>query len=57
MGEGIEELHDAGITAVFSLCNKPMDLNQAMVEAELLLADTAEQAVRIFVSAAASSNY
>jgi glycerate kinase len=54
MGEGIEELHDVGITAVFSLCNKPMDINQAMVEAELLLADTAEQAVRFFASAAVS---
>jgi glycerate 2-kinase len=51
MGEGVEELHSIGMTAVFSLCNRPIDLTQAISEAELLLADSAEQAVRLFISA------
>ncbi|MDJ0623631.1 MAG: glycerate kinase [Desulfocapsaceae bacterium] len=48
IGEGVEELHDIGITAIFSICRKPLNLQQSMAEAGSLLTDTAEQTVRLF---------
>lgn len=51
LGEGVDELYDVGITAVFSICNRPININQAIAEAEELLANAAEQAVRLFIAA------
>lgn len=50
IGDGIAELHEAGIVAVLSLCPGPIRLEQAQQRSEALLADAAEQAVRIFVA-------
>jgi len=50
IGERINELHDIGITAVFSLCQRPMSLESAMRKSFSLLADTTEQAVRLFMA-------
>ena len=52
VGEGIASLTDVGIIAVFSLCSRPMTLDDAMAQAETLLAAAAEQVVRLFVAAA-----
>jgi len=45
----IGDLHSLGINAVFSICREPLSLGEAMANARLLLADTAEQAVRLFM--------
>jgi glycerate kinase len=50
VGEGIASLTEVGIIAVFSLCSRPMALEEAMSRAEELLAAAAEQAVRLFVA-------
>ena len=50
ISEGIGALHVSGIDAVFSLCRGPMTLDEAQRNAEALLADAAEQAVRGFVA-------
>ncbi|MEE4243646.1 MAG: glycerate kinase [Desulfopila sp.] len=51
IGSGIEELHHCGIDAVFSICNEPLHENRAMSEAAVLLENTAEQVVRLFLKA------
>lgn len=51
VGADIAPLHTIGIDAVFSLCRGPMGLNQARENAEPLLADAAEHAVRCFFAA------
>jgi glycerate kinase len=48
IGTGIDALYRHGICAVFSLVNKPMTLQQAMADADALLAQAAEQIVRTF---------
>ena len=48
IGADIDALHAIGIDAVFSLCRGPMTLDEAQRDAETLLADAAEQAVRAF---------
>lgn len=48
IGADIGALHAIGIDAVFSLCRGPMRLEEAQRDAEPLLADAAEQAVRAF---------
>jgi glycerate kinase len=48
IGDDIAALHELGIDAVFSLCHGPMSLDDALVNADTLLADAAEQAVRAF---------
>jgi glycerate kinase len=48
IGANIGVLHDIGIDAVFSLCRGPMTLDAARAQAEGLLADAAEHAVRAF---------
>jgi glycerate kinase len=50
VGEGIASLTDVGIIAVFSLCSRPMALDDAMLQAEELLAAAAEQVTRLFVA-------
>jgi len=49
IGKGIDALHQEGVTAVLSIANKPMTLEQSMEQAAELLEQAAEQAVRIFV--------
>jgi glycerate kinase len=48
IGEDLVPLHDIGIDAVFSLCRGPMTLDEAQHNAEALLADATEQAVRAY---------
>ena len=50
VGERLEDLHGAGIDAVFSLCPGPMTLESAMTNATELLARAAEQVVRIYLA-------
>lgn len=48
IGEGVEELHACGITAVFSLCPAPVCLGNAMENGELYLRNVTEQIIRLF---------
>lgn len=50
IGEGVTGLHDIGISAIFSICKKPLTLQQSMVEAGSLLTDTSEQVMRLFIA-------
>ncbi|SHO47883.1 glycerate kinase [Desulfopila aestuarii] len=50
IGERIDELHDIGITAVFSICQRPMALESAMRDSSSLLVNTTEQTVRLFMA-------
>ncbi|MFB4213331.1 glycerate kinase [Shouchella sp. JSM 1781072] len=48
VGQGIEELYQYGITSVFSIVNRPMDLQQAIEHCEEYVAFATEQVVRTF---------
>lgn len=48
IGDGIEALYEQGVCAVVSIANKPMSLEQSMLEAASLLEQTAEQIIRIY---------
>ncbi len=50
VGEGLEQLHQTGIDAVFSLCNGPISLKQAMENGDYLLTLTTEQVLRSFLA-------
>jgi len=50
IGERIDELHDIGITAVYSLCPRPVSLESAMRDSFSMLASATEQAVRLFMA-------
>lgn len=50
VGEGINELHASGITAVFSLCNGPVTLDEAMKNGPQYLQKVTEQVVRTFAA-------
>ncbi len=50
LGEGLEQLHPIGITALFSLCSGPISLASAMDQGEKLLTATTEQVVRGFLA-------
>jgi glycerate kinase len=50
IGEDAHLLHAGGIDALVSLCPGPVSLEEAQVRAEELLADAAEQVVRIFLA-------
>ena len=50
VGTGIGKLHETGIQAVFSICQGPVSLQQAMAEGETYLAQVAEQVVRTFIA-------
>ncbi len=54
VGDEIAALHDAGMTAVFSLCRAPMTLEQAQTDVQVLLAAAAEQVVRAFLAGRAN---
>jgi glycerate kinase len=48
IGEGADLLYAHGITAMFSIANRPLSLDEAMRDAARLLAEAAENAVRLF---------
>lgn len=48
IGDGVEELYSKGLTAVFSIINRPMTLQEAMEHADELLTSTAENIMRLF---------
>lgn len=50
IGTGIEALYKHGVTAVASIINKPMTLEQAMAQTAGLLEQAAEQLTRIFAT-------
>ncbi len=50
VGERIDELHEIGINAVFSLCKGPQTLDSAMENGYEQLAHTTEQVVRAFLA-------
>ena len=37
-----------GMTAIFSICRKPLTLTESMTDAVALLTDTAEQVIHLF---------
>ncbi|WP_134685670.1 glycerate kinase [Brevibacillus migulae] len=51
IGEGIEALYEQGVTAVTSIANRPMRLDEAMTNAAALLEQAAEQIMRIYCMA------
>ena len=50
IGPGAEAVLDEGVAAVFSLCNRPMALDEAIARAGELLEEAAAQAVRCFLA-------
>jgi glycerate kinase len=50
LGEGANRLHRLGVTALFSIANRPMTLEEAMRDSAELLAEAAENAVRLFLA-------
>jgi glycerate kinase len=50
LGADLQALHAGGITACFSLCPGPLDLDAAMQQAARLLTRACEQAVRCFLA-------
>lgn len=57
VGGGVTDLVEVGIVAVFSLCSRPMTLDDAMSDAAILLDATAEQVVRLFIAAAGPDRF
>jgi glycerate kinase len=45
------QLHHAGISAAFAICDAPMPLAQSIARAEELLANATEHALRLWLSA------
>lgn len=50
VGDGLADLRDSGIDAVFSICNEPMSLDDAIQQTPDLLAECTEQVVRAFLA-------
>ena len=50
VGEGLDQLHQVGIDAVFSLCRGPVSLDDAMRGGASLLKSATEQVVRCFLA-------
>lgn len=50
IGPGAEAVLEGGVSAYFSICDRPMTLEEAIAQADALLARAAEQAVRAFRS-------
>lgn len=48
LGDGANALYDHGIAALFSIANRPMTLEEAMRDAGTLLAEAAENIVRLY---------
>jgi len=49
LGSEVKEVYNHGIDAVFSMVNQPIELNQALAEADELLADLGENIGRMLV--------
>lgn len=54
IGEGIEALYEEGVTAVVSIANRPMTLDESMRDSAALLEQAAEQVMRIWASRSGS---
>lgn len=50
LSSGAEAVLDLGVSAFFSICNRPMSLDDAMADADHLLERASEQAVRAFLA-------
>ncbi|PHO07557.1 glycerate kinase [Thermoanaerobacterium thermosaccharolyticum] len=50
LGKNYKDLYDIGVTSMFSIVDKPMTLQEAMINAKKLIADRAEDIIRIFIS-------
>ncbi|MUT68278.1 glycerate kinase [Paenibacillus sp. NEAU-GSW1] len=48
IGEGIDALYEQGVSAVVSIVNRPMSLEEAVEQSEPLLEQAGEQVMRIF---------
>lgn len=55
LGEGAPTVHDVGIAAIASIIPVPMDLSQAVADAERLLTDAAERTMRMILLGGAVS--
>ncbi|MDK2866328.1 MAG: glycerate 2-kinase [Clostridiales bacterium] len=47
-GDGYEKVFECGIDAVFSIVNRPMTLEEAMIKSTVLVTDCAENIMRLF---------
>ncbi|WP_127580232.1 glycerate kinase family protein [Paenibacillus koleovorans] len=56
LGDGVEELYAHGITALFSIANRPLTLDEAMREGAALLEQAAENIGRLYAAAAAAAH-
>ena len=54
IGPGAEQIRACGVTAFFSVCPGPVSLDDALGHADVWLADTAEQVIRVFLAGSAS---
>jgi glycerate kinase len=50
IGGGIANLYPLGVSSVFSLVSGPMTLEEALAQAEPLLADAAERVLRLVLA-------
>ena len=57
LGDNLGELHDAGFSALFSLCPGPVPLEQAMSGAAVYLSAATEQALRCFIAGRKASGH
>ncbi|HUV56381.1 MAG TPA: glycerate kinase [Dehalococcoidales bacterium] len=49
IGDGYQAVYEQGIDAVFGIAPGPISFNQSLAEAERLIADVAERALRLFM--------
>ncbi len=49
VGAGTDDLHELGITAIFSIANGPISLEESMANAASLLVRKAEQVMRLYI--------
>ncbi|SHI83555.1 glycerate kinase [Lutispora thermophila] len=50
IGDGVEELYSEGLNSVFSIINRPMSLEESMVETSELLTSTAQNVMSLFMA-------
>ncbi|MCP2238829.1 glycerate kinase [Thermoanaerobacterium thermosaccharolyticum] len=50
LGKNYKNLYDVGVTSMFSIVDRPMTLQEAMINAKKLISDRAEDIIRIFIS-------
>lgn len=50
IGRDAHKVYEAGVTAMVGICRGPMELGEAMRQGEVLLAEAAENVVRIYAS-------